>query len=236
MATDLGIPTYDLIDRELHIFLRTSKKMVLDPAPRGLQEIYKANVANTLLATMIAKRQFDAEFDGDMPIQPKFGIAKISPRYLGHTSWLMDVNTGSKNTVWWIHSGTFGGTQGNAIRVLENAAFIIFGFGDMPSAYNSHISPITGFNVHVDGGNRPIIEVGGAFQQMEYPATRLSSSYILKRDTCLSIEVAVDNNLVRQETNQICPYPIGYAFTMGRIMNKSGILVNDKEIGVCEWT
>ena len=237
MSDELGVSTYDLTREEQEKFLRTSKKMVLDPAPRGLQEIYKANIPNTFLATMIAKKQLGGiEFDGDMPAVGRFGVAKISPRYLGHTSWLMDVNTGSTKKVWWIHAGAFGGTQGNAIRVQENAVFIIFGFGDMPNAYNSHISPITGFNVHIDGGNKPIIEVGGAFQQMEYPAARLSSSYILKQNTCLSIEVAVDDNLVRQETNQICPYPIGYVFTLGRVMNKPGPIVNDKDIGVCKWT
>lgn len=194
LASDLGVTTRDLTEKELTRFGRSYDRQFLLVYPeREVRDIYRRHQAEALLGAMVAKEQMDAEIDDEQPASNKIGgPLPIEASHLGIGDDWEDLNSiynGVQNA-WttgapqpWIHSATLlmGGLAPNAIRIGMNAVHVVFGIE------STHDSPrIEAFQFIIDGKQKPKLTT--FWQPRTLPGAphavkELDNAYVFKRDT-----------------------------------------------------
>lgn len=202
LASDLGVTTRDLSNKELIRFGRAFERQFIQVYPeRQVVDIYKRHQHEALLGAMIAKEQMDAEIDSTQPASNKIGgPMPIRASWLGIGDDWEDLDSiyNSVQQSWttgacqnWIHAGTLllGGTAGNGIRIGENAVHVIFGVEDTHASPRVEVAQFT-----IDGKLKPVLLC--FFAQRTLPGAaraikELDNAYILKRDTELLVQVFI---------------------------------------------
>lgn len=163
LASDLGVTTRDLTDKELIRFGRSFERQFITVYPeREVVDIYMRHKAEALLGAMVAKDQMNAEIDDEQPASNKIGGPNpIEAAHFGIGDDWEDLNSiyAAAQNAWttgapqnWIHSGStlMGGTAGNAIRIGMNAVHVVFGIE------STHDSPrIQASQFTIDGKQKP---------------------------------------------------------------------------------
>jgi hypothetical protein len=211
LATDLGLVVKELTERELIRWGRSfERQLVLGYPQREVVDIFNRHMAELLLGAMVAKEQMSAEVDGEMPASGKVGgPLVIRAGHLGIGDDWEDggtsITTGSPQN--WIHSGTtlLGGTSGNAIRVGENAVFVIVAFGSL------HPSPkIESLKFTIDGKEKPVIQTGFATKRSDFKVKEFDNALIWKETTTVLGRIFVSADY--GTTVKDIPYLIGAAY------------------------
>lgn len=202
LASDLGVTTRDLSDKELVRFGRSfQRQFILTYPERQVVDIYMRHRAEAILGAMIAKEQMDAEIDSEQPASNKIGgPLPISAHWMGIGDDWEDLNSIYNNVqnAWttgacqdWIHSGTLlmGGTAGNAVRVGENAVHVIFGVDD------THAAPrVERVQATIDGKLKPVLLTFFSHKSLPgaaRPVKEFDSAYIIKKDTTFLMQVFI---------------------------------------------
>jgi hypothetical protein len=202
LASDLGVTTRDLTDKELVRFERAFQRQFVRNYPeRQVVDVYTRHRPECLLGAMIAKEQMDAEIDSEQPASNKIGgPLPIRACWLGIGDDWEDIRSiyNAAQNAWttgscqnWIHSGTLlmGGTAGNAIRIGENAVHVIFGIDDSHPAPRVEVAQFT-----IDGKEKPILQLQFAQRVLPgaaRPIRELDNVYVFKKDTTLKAEVMI---------------------------------------------
>jgi hypothetical protein len=204
LATELGLVHRDLTDKELYKFGRTFERQFVLPFPeRQVVDIHLRHQAEALLGAMVAKEQMEAEIDGELPASGKIGgPLAIRASWLGIGDDWEDIGsiygtaTARGQGYWtpgspqdWIHSGTLlmGGTDGNAVKIGENALHIVYGIQSL------HASPkIESIQFTIDGKDKPILLT---FWTQKTPYTlrikELDNAFVWKEDTTVLAKVFI---------------------------------------------
>ena len=184
-ATDLGLPVDALTDKEIQRWGRSfERQLVLAFPEREISDLFLRRQAELLLGAMVAKNQMTAEIDGEMPGSGKIGgPLVIRAGFLGIGDDWEDASpfaTGSPQN--WIHSGTtlLGGSSGIAIRIGENAVFVVVAIGSL------HPSPkLESVQFTIDGKEKPIILTGFAQKKSDLKIREIDSALVWKKDTTI---------------------------------------------------
>jgi hypothetical protein len=228
LADDLGVVTRDLTDKELGRFGRSyTRQFIRALSTRQMADVHLRHQKEGLLGAMIAKEQMEAEVDDEIPASNKiggplairacwFGIGDdwedIGSIYgtaaaRGQGAW----TTGAAQN--WIHSGSFllGGTDGNAIRIGENAVHVIYGM------YSLHASPkLESVQFTIDGKQKPAIYCGWAQKTAIGFTQRIKefdNAFILKKDTTFLAQAFFSGAFgvaVAQVTDFLALYGVSY--------------------------
>lgn len=194
LASDLGVTTRDLTDKELIRFGRSYERQFITVYPdRQVVDLYMRHKAEAILGAMIAKDQMNAEIDDEQPASNKIGGPNpIEAMHLGIGDDWEDLNSiyaGAQNA-WttgapqaWIHSATtlMGGLIPNAIRIGQNAVHVVFGIE------TTHDSPrIEAVQFIIDGKQKP--KMTTFWQPRTLPGAphavkELDNAFIFKKDT-----------------------------------------------------
>jgi len=226
LATDLGLVVKDLTETELKRFGRAyERQFVLGYPERPIVDVYLRHQGEALLGAMVAKEQMDAEVDGEQPASGKIGgPLPIRASWLGiGDDWedLGSINGSASargNGYWtpgspqyWIHSGTLlmGGTDGNPIKIGENALHVVFGIGSL------HPSPkIESVIFEINGKEKPIILTG--FQQKQMFSRKwkeLDNAYVWKKTDTILARVFISEAFGETITKAVdYPYLIGVSY------------------------
>lgn len=220
---DLGFVGKPLTIPELTKFSRSFERQWSGEfVQREISEVMNKHRAEIVLGAMIAKEQMDAEIDGETPQPGKIGgPVPIRAAFLGIGDGWEDIDgiySGAQST-WstgsaqdWIHSGTtlLAGTDGNAIKVLENAVHVIIGMG----SYN--ISPkIEALKFTIDGKERPIYQFPNMKlnQNHNLRLKEFDTAVILKKNTTFKAELFIPRGFGSPSAfQQDFPYLLGASF------------------------
>lgn len=202
LASDLGVTTRDLTDKELVRFGRSfERQFILCLPERELVDIYNRHKAEALLGAMVAKDQMNAEIDDEQPASNKIGGPNpIEAMHFGIGDDWEDIQSiyNAVQAAWttgdaenWIHSGTqlMGGTAGHAIRIGMNAVHVVFGIS------TSHDSPrIEASQFTIDGKQKPKLTT--FWQPRTLPgaphATKeFDNAYVFKKDTTVLAQIFI---------------------------------------------
>jgi len=222
LARDLGITVRELTPKELTRFGRCfERQFVLPYQARQVRDIHMRHQGEALLGAMIAKEQMDAEVDSELPASNKIGgPIPIRACWLGvGDDWedLLGIYSAAQGT-WttgtpqdWIHAGTtlMAGTDGNAIRILENAVHIIYGVGSL------HASPkIESVKFTVDDKAKPILQTWWSHKQPDSLRVKeFDNAIVLKEDTYFRAEVMISNAFGAASANVTdFPYLFGVSY------------------------
>ena len=218
LASDLGIVTRSLTDKELIRFDRSfERQFKAGVSLTFLQDIYIRHQREALLGGIIAKEQMDADVDGETPASNKIGgPLPIAAQWQGvGDSWedIDGIYSGAQGT-WttgacqnWIHSGTYltGGTDGNAVKIGTNAVHIIFGLGSL------HASPkVETVQFTIDDKAKPCLYPWWAQRQAPGYTQRvkeLDNAFILKKDTTFLAQLYISRAFGEASANQ-SDYPM----------------------------
>lgn len=231
LLSDLGLVGEVLKPHELIRFGRSFERQFVNPVfHREIIDLMMRHRGEILIGAMVAKRQMEAEIDGEQPASGKIGgPLAIRACWLGigddwediygiysnaQNSW----STGSVQN--WIHSGTtlLAGTDGLAVRILENAVHIIIGTGTL------HTSPkIESTRFTIDGKARPIhlqfrpLKLGAALNQRRIH--EYDNAIILKKDTTFLAQLFISSAIGGPSE-----YQQDYPFLMGASFIKEDVL------------
>lgn len=200
LASDLGVVTRDLTDKELNRFGRSFTRQFVQALPmREMIDIHLRHQKEALLGAMIAKAQMETEIDNEIPASNKIGgPLAIRAAYFGVGDDWEDINgiyaavqdawsTGAPQN--WIHSGTglMAGVAGNAVRIGENAVHVIY------AASSIHASPkLESMQFTIDGKLKPGLYCGWAQKHAVGHTQRIKefdNAFILKKDTTFLAQV-----------------------------------------------
>lgn len=202
LGGDLGITVRPLTGRELTRFGRAfQRQFIRELEDMEMIKIHMRHIKEALLGAMIAKEQMDAEIDGELPASNKIGgPLPIRAAWLGIGDDWEDLDSiySSAQGTWttgapqdWIHSGTLlmGGTDGNAIRIGQNAVHVFYGL------HSLHASPkIESVQFTIDDKQKPILQTHWAQKVapgMSQKIKELDTAFILKKDTNFLAKVFV---------------------------------------------
>jgi len=155
--------------------LAFKRSLVLPTQYKQFIEIDYRHILDYLLGAMIAKKQFEQNFDGTWPYPGRFGLSRPRAQYFGlGDTWNYwpwgDATTATFPTASasdnWIHAGALslagvtgaglGGTSGNAVRFLESAVHVIVGVIDLAvQQYGGHPN-VESVQFTVDGKAKPV--------------------------------------------------------------------------------
>lgn len=177
--------------REMDIFETSFKRQFVVPYSDNLDalRIYQNHKSELLLGMMLAKSQFNKEFDGESPQGGKFGMVPIRAAALGiGDDWDSHPSVTGGAAANWLHSGTtlMGGTAGNDVRIGENSVIVIASFA------SQHPSPkVEAFIPRIDGKDKGAIFP--AFTKLQ-GANRLQlkdldNAFLLKKDNTIRVQV-----------------------------------------------
>lgn len=215
MAAELGYEVEDMTDNELFKFgLSFERQFILQFAQREwTADVFERHVAAILMGAMIAKKQMEAQIDGEIPGPGKIGGPLVTRAgFLGiGDDWddVGNITTGSPQN--WMHSGTtlLGGSAGNAIRIGTNAVHVIVAYGSY------HASPkIESIQNTLDGRQKPIVITKWA--QQTHPTTHhfkvkeLDSEIVLKKNSTILSKLFIPASLGASVSD--IPYVIGASF------------------------
>lgn len=231
LLADLGMVGEVLKPHELVRFGRSFERQFVNPCfHREIIDLMLRHRGEILVGAMVAKRQMEAEIDGEQPAAGKIGgPLAIRACWLGvGDDWedIYGIYSGAQNA-WstgspqhWIHSGTslMAGTDGNAIRIRENAVHVIIGCGSL------HSGPrIESTQFWIDGKEKPIhlqfrpIKLGAALNQRRIH--EYDNGIILKKDTTFRSTVFISNAIGGPSD-----YQEDYPFLMGASFIKEDVL------------
>ena len=204
LGDDLGLVTRLLEDDELTRFGRAFERQFVTPfAERQIVDIYMRHQGECLLGAMVAKEQMDADIQGEQAgSNMVVGPVAIRAAFLGIGADWEDIAgiNGTPGTrgvgYWtpgniqnWIHSGTalMGGTDGNAVKIGENAVHVIIGVEDY------HPSPkLESVQFTIDGKTKPILELFYPHKRFESLRIKeLDNAHIFKRDTTFLAQIFI---------------------------------------------
>jgi hypothetical protein len=187
------------------------RQFVVGYAEREIVDIYRRHMVEILAGAMVAKKQMDAQVQGEQP-----GSNKVGGPLVIRAGWLgigddwedggASIATGTEQN--WIHSGTslLGGTAGNPIKIGENAVHVIIGIGSY------HPSPkIEAVKFKINGNEFPIIVT--KFPQLSPGSLRikeLDNAYIWAKDTEVLGTVFV--SAIHGSTVTDIPYLLGASY------------------------
>jgi hypothetical protein len=185
IAKDLGLLVEPLSEKEILRWGRSfERQLILEYPQREISDLFQRRQAELLLGAMVAKKQMDAEIDGEMPGSGKIGgPLVIRAAFLGIGDDWEDASpftTGTPQN--WIHSGTtlLGGSAGHPIRIGENVVFSIVAIGSL------HPSPkLESVKFTIDGKEKPIIITSFAQKKSDLKIKELDSAIILKENTTI---------------------------------------------------
>lgn len=222
VGDDLGVVTRDLSDKELIRFGRSfERQFIRGYDVRQIVDLHVRHKSEALLGAMIAKEQMDAEIDSEQPASNKVGgPLAIEAQWFGvGDDWedlasIYGTAVAAGQGFWtpgapqdWIHSGTFlmGGTDGNAIRIGENAVHVIYGLASI------HPSPkIESIQFTIDDKEKPKLLT--FFAQKQLPGAvravkELDNCYILNKDKTILAEVFMSDAFGATVT-ELVDYPV----------------------------
>lgn len=193
LAKDLGLVTEDLEEDELTRFGRAfERQFVLPTTYREIRDIYMRHQGECLLGAMVAKKQMDADIQGEQAGSNRVvGPVPIRACFLGlGDDWedivgITNANVGywtAGTTNHWIHSGTtlMGGTDGHPVKIGAQAVHVVIAIEDY------HPSPkLESVKFELDGKEKSILEL--FYQHKMANGVRqikeLDNAYIFKKDT-----------------------------------------------------
>ena len=225
LLNDLGLVGQPLEPHELVRFGRSfERQFVSGLVDRETAEIMRRHRGEILLGAMVAKRQMEAQIDGQQPASGKIG----GPLWM-RACWFgigddwedIDGIYSSAQTSWttgtpqdWIHSGTLllAGTDGNAIRILENAVHVIIGIGSL------HTSPIIEtVKFVIDGKEKSVFtvmrpqKIGASVHSRKIH--EFDNGIILKKDSTFQADVFISRAIGAPSTlQQDYPWLVGASF------------------------
>lgn len=222
LLADLGLVGEVLKPHELIRFGRAFERQFVNPVfDREIVDLMMRHRGEILIGAMVAKRQMEAEIDGEIPASGKIGgPLAIRACWLGvGDDWedIYGIYSNAQNS-WttgapqsWIHSGTtlLAGTDTNPVRILENAVHVIIGVGSL------HASPkIESSQFTIDGKTKPIhllfrpTKLGAALDQRRIH--EFDNGLILKKDTTFLANIFISSAFGGPSTLQL-----DYPFLMG---------------------
>jgi len=220
LADDLAMVTRDLTDKELTRFGRSFERQFIRALPtRAMADIHLRHIKEALLGGMLAKEQMDAEIQGETPGSNKVGgPLAIRACFLGIGDDWEDIygiytvpqgawSTGSPQN--WIHSGTalMGGSDGNPIKIGENAVHVIYGISSI------HASPkLESLQFTIDGKLKPLLYCGWAQKHAVGHTQRikeLDNAIIIRKDTTFLAKVFF-SHAFGDQVDYVTDYPVLY--------------------------
>lgn len=164
-------------------------------------DIHLRHMKEALLGGMIAKVQMETEIDSEIPASNKVGgPIPIRAPFLGVGDDWEDILSiyGGVQGAWttgilqhWIHSGTtlMGGTNGNAVRIGENAVHVIYAVDSI------HTSPkLNAVQFTIDGKQKPMLNLAWAQKSapaMSQQVKEFDNAIVLKKDTTFLADVFI---------------------------------------------
>lgn len=155
--------------------LAFKRSLVLPTQYKQFIELDYRHILDYLLGAMIAKKQFEQDFDGTSPYPGRFGLSRPRAQYFGlGDSWHYwpwgSATTATAPTASasanWIHAGSLnlagvtgaglGGTAGNAIRILESAVHVIIGIIDLAVQQYGGEPSVESVQFTIDGKAKPV--------------------------------------------------------------------------------
>jgi hypothetical protein len=198
-ALGLGYELSYLNDIEFEKWkLAFKRSLVLPTAYKQFVEIDYRHILDYLLGAMIAKKQFQQDFDGTWPYPGRFGMSRPRFNYFGGgQSWWTwpwgDAVTVTPPTVsavdHWIHAGAcssgtiwagLGGTNGNAIRILGSAVHVVVGVLDLAEQQYGGNANVESIQFTVDGKAKPVVPTSVSFMLGRPAFVELDEAIILK--------------------------------------------------------
>lgn len=201
----LGITVVEeLTPAELTTFARSfERQFVLHNLQRAISDFHIRHMAEYLSGAMIAKKQFTMELGGEAPIAGKFGMGLIRAAYiLSDDDWDITISTAGAEENW-IHSGAgqLGGTNGNAIRIGDNAVHIVPGIGTYESSPKIECVQFT-----LDGKPKPTVYCGHHFRVSNLKIKELDKAMIWKKGTTVLAKY------IAEVAGSESIYPLGASF------------------------
>ncbi len=243
LAKSLGIVVDPLSSGELNVFERSfSLQFIIPYAARDIQDIFIRYKGEALLGAMIAKKQMEAEIDGEQPEPGKVGgPLPIRASYLGIGDGWRDIygiysnsqgywDVGSAQS--WIHSGTtlLAGSDDAPVKILDNAVHVIVAIGSL------HPSPkIEAVKFERDGKELPVFNTSFIQQQPgSLHIKELDRPLILKKNTTLFGQVFISSamgDVITRATDY--PYLVGFSYireAQTRILDPADIVGTTEEV------
>lgn len=222
VASDYGVTVKTLTNAELRKFgLSFERQFVKQYPERMIQDILQRHMGEILLGAMAAKEQMNANIDGELPDAGKIGgPLPIRACWLGiGDDWEDIVGITNANVAYftpgavdhWIHSGTtqLAGTNGNPIRIGENAVHVVVGIGSY------HPSPkIESVKFEIDGKEKPVLIMKWAqLSPFGMRIKELDRGFIWEEDTTILADILISNHTPELITQAVdFPYLFGASF------------------------
>jgi hypothetical protein len=213
-ALGLGYELSYLNDAEFEKWkLAFKRSLVLPTQYKQFIEIDYRHILDYLLGAMIAKKQFEMDFDGTCPYPGRFGMSRPRAQYFGlgdtwdYYPWGA-ATTASYPTAstsdWWIHAGALsltaataaglGGTDGNAIRILGSAVHVIIGVLDRRvHMYGGHPN-IESIQFTIDGKAKPVTVMSPTTAVARPAFVELDEAIILKNKSTMRVSAFFDKS------------------------------------------
>lgn len=222
VASDYGVTIDNLSNPELEKFgLSFERQFIRQYPERQIQDILNRHMGEILLGAMAAKEQMKANIDGELPDAGKVGgPLAIRACWLGLGDDWEDLLGITGNPYFtpgapanWIHSGTtlLGGTDGNPIRIGENAVHVVVGLATY------HPSPkIESIKFEIDGKEKPILVTKWAQSSPNSMRIKeLDRGFVWEEDTTILAEVMISDAFPDTITQAVdYPYLFGASFIM----------------------
>jgi hypothetical protein len=184
--------------------LAFKRSLVIPTQYKQFIELDYRHILDYLLGAMIAKKQFEMDFDGTVPYPGRFGMSRPRAQYFGlGDTWFYwpwgDVATATAPTASaqddWIHAGSLnlagvtgagmGGTAGNAIRILKSAVHVIVGVIDLAVQTQGGIPNVESVQFTVDGKTKPVTVMSSTTAIARPAVVELDEALIFKNKTTM---------------------------------------------------
>jgi len=211
-ALGLGYELSYLNDQEFEKWkLAFKRSFVLPTQYKQFIEIDFRHLLDYLLGAMIAKKQFEQNFDGTWPYPGRFGMSRPRAQYFGlgdtwhywpwgaATTLTFPTASASNN---WIHAGALsltaataaglGGTAGNAVRFLGSAVHVIIGVLDLAVQQNGGHPNVESVQFTVDGKAKPVTVMSPTTCIARPALVEFDEAIILKNKSTLLVTAFLD--------------------------------------------
>jgi hypothetical protein len=202
-ALGLGYELSYLNDAEFEKWKLAFKRSLVIPTQyKQFIEIDYRHILDYLLGAMIAKKQFEMDFDGTVPYPGRFGMSRPRAQYFGlgdtwhYWPWGAAVTASyptASTSDNWIHAGSLsltgvtaaglGGTDGNAIRILKSQVTVIVGIIDLPVTEFGGHPVVESVQFTIDGKDKPVTVMSPTTAVARPAVVELDEAIILKNKT-----------------------------------------------------
>jgi hypothetical protein len=213
-ALGLGYELSYLNDIEFEKWkLAFKRSLVMPTYYKQFIEIDYRHILDYLLGAMIAKKQFQMDFDGTWPYPGRFGMSRPRAQYfgLGHSWDYWPWGNAATQTFPtasavdnWIHAGALsatavdasglGGTDGNAIRILGSAVHVIIGILDLAVQRSGSHPNIESVQFTIDGKAKPVVQLSATTCVARPAFVEFDEAIVLKEKSTFLAAAFVDKN------------------------------------------